>query len=180
MKVRLGNGLLPLYILVIVLITAITLSFSDPLRIVLGILLVIFAPGYVLIAALFPKKDNLDGIERVALSLATSIVVVALLGLLLNYTPWGIRLYPVLISLAVFIVAASIVAWYRWLRLAEVDRFTVSFNLSLPVWGAQSLLRKSLLCYSHGSDTGSSGSCRLCGIITEGRREVYGVLPSGT
>jgi uncharacterized membrane protein len=145
LKVRLGNGLFPLYILVIVLITAITLSFSDPLRIVLGILLVIFAPGYVLIAALFPKKDPLDGIERVALSLATSIVVVALLALLLNYTPLGIRLYPVLISLTVFIVAVSIFAWYRWLRLAEIDRFSVSFNLSLPVWGAQSLLRKSLL-----------------------------------
>lgn len=145
MKVRLGNGLLPLYILVIILITTITFSYSDPLRIVLGVLLVIFAPGYALIAALFPKKDPLDGVERVALSLAISVVVTVLLALLVNYTPWGIRLYPVLISLVVFIVVASIFAWYRWLRLAEADRFTISFQLSLPVWGAQSPLRKSLL-----------------------------------
>ncbi|MFP3976163.1 MAG: DUF1616 domain-containing protein, partial [Dehalococcoidia bacterium] len=62
---------------------------SGPARIVLGILFVLFFPGYMLIAALFPRKESLDGIERVALSFGLSIAVVPLIGLVLNYTPWG-------------------------------------------------------------------------------------------
>ena len=33
---------------------------------ILGILLIVLIPGYTLIAALFPKKTSLDGIERTA------------------------------------------------------------------------------------------------------------------
>jgi len=39
---------------------------ETPVRIILGLLLVLFLPGYSLIAALFPAKDDLDGIERIA------------------------------------------------------------------------------------------------------------------
>ena len=62
-------------------------------RNILGLPLVLFLPGYALIAALFPAKSDLDGIERVALSFGLSIAVVPLIGLGLNYTPWGIRTY---------------------------------------------------------------------------------------
>ena len=65
---------------------------ETPVRIVLGLLLVLFLPGYSLIAALFPGKGDLDGIERIALSFGLSIAVVPLLGLALNYTPFGSRL----------------------------------------------------------------------------------------
>ena len=39
---------------------------ETPVRIILALLLVLFLPGYSLIAALFPRKDDLDGIERIA------------------------------------------------------------------------------------------------------------------
>jgi uncharacterized membrane protein len=144
LKFRIGNGLLPLTVLVIILIVTITLSFSNTLRIILGLPLVVFTPGYALMAALFPKKDDLDGMERVALSFAVSIVVVALLGLLLNYTPLGVRLYPVLGALSIFTVVVSSIAWFRWWRVAEVDRFVVSLKPGLPAWGEQSPLSKTL------------------------------------
>ena len=40
---------------------------ETPVQIIIGLLLVLFLPGYSLIAALFPGKDDLDGIERIAL-----------------------------------------------------------------------------------------------------------------
>ena len=58
------------------------------IRTILGLFLILFIPGYSLIAALFPKKDDLDGIERAALSFGLSIAVTPLIGLALNYTPW--------------------------------------------------------------------------------------------
>ena len=45
---------------------------ETPIRIILGLPLVLFLPCYSLIAALFPRKDDLDGIERIALSFGLS------------------------------------------------------------------------------------------------------------
>lgn len=132
MKVRTGSGLLPINLLVIVLIGVITLFPSSTLQIVLGLPLVIFSPGYVLIAALFPKKDSLDGIERVGLSFVTSLAVVPLLGLLLNYTPWGIRIESVLYSVASFIFITSGSAWLRRRQLPEQEGFDIEFRVRVP------------------------------------------------
>ena len=111
---------------------------SGPLRIVLGLAFILFFPGYALIAALFPKKGSLGGIERIALSFGLSVAVVPLIGLILNYTPWGIGLYPVFISILIFILAMSSVAYFRRRRLLLEERFTVSFDFKLPTWRGQS------------------------------------------
>jgi len=95
------------------------------LRILFGLPMVLFIPGYTLIAALFPGSKDIDGIERVALSFGLSIAVVPLIGLALNYTPWGIRLDPIVISLVIFTVAMSIIALYRRARIPEEERFVV-------------------------------------------------------
>jgi uncharacterized membrane protein len=95
------------------------------LRILFGVAMVLFIPGYALIAALFPARDDLDGIERVALSFGLSIAVVPLIGLALNYTPWGIRLDPILASLTIFTLAMAGIAWYRRLLLPAEKRFSI-------------------------------------------------------
>lgn len=99
-----------------------------PVRIPLGLAMVLFLPGYTLIAALFPRKDDLDGIERVALSFGLSIAVVPLIGLGLNYTPWGIRLVPVVISLCMFTVIMAFIARLRRSSLDPMLRFSVEFK----------------------------------------------------
>jgi hypothetical protein len=67
-------------------------------RYVLGAIFVLFLPGYTFIRALFPEKE-LDNIERAALSMGMSLALVPITGLILNYTPWGIRTTPVTLSL---------------------------------------------------------------------------------
>ncbi|AFV22734.1 hypothetical protein Mpsy_0523 [Methanolobus psychrophilus R15] len=110
-----------------VLSVLIPLLSASPIRTVLGLPVVLFLPGYALIAALFPGKDDLDGIERVALSFGLSIAVVPLIGLGLNYTPWGIRLAPVLASISVFTLLMVLIAARRRKGLGD-DAFSVPFT----------------------------------------------------
>lgn len=98
------------------------------LRNVLGLPLVLFLPGYALIAALFPAKSDLDGIERTALSFGLSIAIVPLIGLVLNYTPFGIRLLPVLVCLSIFIFIMCWLAYIRRASLPETEAFEISFS----------------------------------------------------
>jgi len=142
MRIRHVNDILLINILVVILIIIITLLPSSILRTILGLLFVLFFPGYTLTAALFPKRDALESTERVAFSLGLSIAVVPLMGLILNFTPWGIRLYPIVISLSIFIVAVSVVTWYRRYKLPLAERFNVSLNLNLAPWMGQSLAEK--------------------------------------
>ena len=134
MRIRVKNELIPLNLLVIVLIAAIILFPSNVLRIILGLLFLLFFPGYTLMAALFIKKEGIDSIERVALSFGMSIAVVPLIGLILNYTPWGIRLESVLYCVALFILVTSVIAWLRRRRLPEPERFGIEFQMRIPGW----------------------------------------------
>ncbi len=83
------------------------------LRYILGSLFVLFLPGYYTIEALYPSEEELSDLERLALSIGLSLALVPLIGLILNYTPWGIRLWPVVYSLAFYMVLLAIIAAYR-------------------------------------------------------------------
>jgi uncharacterized membrane protein len=121
------------------------------LRVVLGLPYVLFVPGYAFIAALFPEagegvigeaadtddsdnerdsqqRSGIDGIERVALSFGLSIAIVPLLGLVLNFTPWGIRLVPIVVSVSGFTIVMSTVAARRRLAVPEAERFAVPYR----------------------------------------------------
>ncbi|NJD78821.1 MAG: DUF1616 domain-containing protein [Candidatus Methanoperedens sp.] len=119
-------------IVFLVILTFISVVFyplnATPVRTILGVLMVLFIPGYALIAALFPKKGDIDGIERFALSLGLSIAIVPLIGLVLNFTPFGIRPLPVLVSLSLFTLVMCLAAYFRRMELPENERFTVHFS----------------------------------------------------
>lgn len=90
------------------------LPLSFPLmRVPLGLALALFAPGYVLVAALFPRRASLDLPARLGLSFGTSIALLPLLALLLDKLPWGIRPWPIACGLAVWIGVLSAVALWR-------------------------------------------------------------------
>jgi len=90
------------------------------LKYVLVSVFILWLPGYTFIKALFPTKvpiptssTELDNIERNALSIGMSIVLVPIVGLLLNYTPFGIRLVPVTLSLSALALTFAIAAIIR-------------------------------------------------------------------
>ena len=116
------------YWITLILMTATTLTiFTIPenayplvyIRYVLGAIFVLWLPGYSFIRALFPEeiqssknKKTIDPIERVALSIGMSLALVPIVGLILNYTPWGIRLTPIvlsLLSLTIIFATAAII-----------------------------------------------------------------------
>jgi hypothetical protein len=81
-------------------------------RYILGSIFVFLLPGYSLIKTLFPTRE-IDNIERTALSIGMSLAMVPLVGLLLNYTPWGIRLTPITVSLLGLTIILSIAGLFR-------------------------------------------------------------------
>jgi uncharacterized membrane protein len=96
------------------------------IRYVLGTIFILWLPGYTLIKALFPQTrlpkpatglthtiQNLDTIERTALSIGLSLALVPITGLLLNYTPWGIRLTPITLSLTALTLTFATAALLR-------------------------------------------------------------------
>ena len=101
---------------------------ETPIRIILEIPLVLFIPGYCLIAVLFPKEGDLGLIERIMLSIGVSIAVVPLIGLGLNFTQWGIRLDPIVISLTFFTYVMILVAIYQRAILPVEKRFRIPFS----------------------------------------------------
>ncbi|OIB55753.1 DUF1616 domain-containing protein [Natrialba sp. SSL1] len=155
---------------------------ETPLRIPLGLIFVLFIPGYAFIAALFPeagesplsdesegdtttdsesgstwgsdrewgtdtassgaadeadtdrlwergfRRSGIDGIERVALSFGLSIAITPLLGLVLNFTPWGIRLVPIMITVSLFTALATAIAAVRRWNLPADERFQVPYK----------------------------------------------------
>jgi len=147
---------------------------ETPLRVVLGLVFVLFAPGYAFIAALFPERGptidaepsetdgdaseggetnlikqvntasashagtveradprrsgSIDVIERVALSFGLSIAITPLIGLVLNFTPFGIRLVPIVLSIGGFTLLASAAAALRRRELPVEERFRVPYR----------------------------------------------------
>ncbi|MDG5761203.1 DUF1616 domain-containing protein [Natronococcus sp. A-GB1] len=132
---------------------------ETPLRVPLGIALVLFVPGYVFVAALFPEagpedakgdslesdagqfetddeaadwntpcRSQIDRIERLALSFGLSVAIAPLIGLVLNFTPWGIRLIPIMIAVSGFTLVATVVAAVRRWNLPEDERFSVPYH----------------------------------------------------
>ena len=138
---------LPTDLVIVLSLTALTvLAVSLPvvretsLRAVLSIPFLLFVPGYALVAALFPdapederevetlQNRSLTGLERFVLSLGSSVALVPLLGFVLNFTPWGIRLPPMLVAISVFTIVCVAVGARRRLALTPDRRFDVSLS----------------------------------------------------
>ena len=112
----------------LLIIFVFTLPDGNILRIAFGLPFLLFLPGYSLVSAMWARKSELDGLERVALSLGLSIAIVALAGLGLNYTPWGITLTSVAICLYCLILILGSITWLRRSKLSPGERFSLKVD----------------------------------------------------
>jgi uncharacterized membrane protein len=128
--IRINNELLVINVCSLVLILIISFTDIEGLRIAFGLPFLLFFPGYTLIATLFPRKGDIGAAERTILSITLSVVVTPAVAFVLNFV-WVIELYPILVSLTLFIAVMSAAAWYRRRGVAEEDRLGVALNLPL-------------------------------------------------
>jgi uncharacterized membrane protein len=142
-------------VVVLVLLTFIAVSLpivkTSPLRILLGVPFVLFLPGYVIVASLFPeasdevsepdsddasKKDfllsrterGITGLVRLVLSVGLSLAIVPLIGILLVVTSWGIRLRSLLFCIGGLTLFMAVVATRRRWQLPAGERFLLPYR----------------------------------------------------
>lgn len=113
-------------------------------RVPLGLAAVLLAPGYALQAALFPRRDDLDGVARAGLSIGLSVALVPPAALVLDWLPWGIRPWPIVVLLAGWIALVALVAALRRRRLLASGTAYVPALPDLAGWWRGLALRQQL------------------------------------
>ena len=99
---------------------------------------VVLLPGYALVAALFPRGPlapdeppgrpaervrRLDGFERLVLTTAAGLLVTPLVGIAVDFSPFGFFEVPVVASVTGFVLLASAVAAVRRRRVSATERY---------------------------------------------------------
>lgn len=83
------------------------------LQVPLGLIHVLFVPGYCLTVIVFPQDDDIDDLTRIALSIGLSISMLPPLAVLLNLLPERITIWPMARFLNLWIICLSIVGMMR-------------------------------------------------------------------
>jgi uncharacterized membrane protein len=81
-------------------------------RICLGTVFVILVPGYALLSLLV-GRTKINYLERLVLSIAASLAVISMIGLVLNSGPLGLELNVIVLSISCFSLIFMILASYR-------------------------------------------------------------------
>ena len=104
---------LGILLVISVVLTFFKINFLESLRIVYGSFYVLFIPGYFLTHLFFPKKlnkeENIDFIERLALSFALSIAIVPLIVFYLNLIGIKINLLNTFLAILGIILITFII-----------------------------------------------------------------------
>ena len=101
---------------------------QTPIPMIVALPVVLFMPGYCLIAALFPKNDDIGLSERIALSFGISIALITLVALGVYFTAGSIQLDPTLLSVILITWVLALVAHYRRAILPREERFLMPFS----------------------------------------------------
>ena len=145
-SMKISNRQILTAIVVITLFMIPALAFSiGALRIIVGFPLFLFFPGYTLLSSIYPGKGKLSDFERIAISIGLSIATVTLIGLVMNFSPWGLNLWPVLIATTIFIIITASIGFYLEGRLPVAEQRQYKLSFKLIQWQNTGTLDKALL-----------------------------------
>ena len=101
---------------------------SSIIQIVLAFIALLVVPGFAMSLAFFPRLDQLEVTERLAMSIGLSITLLVAVGLLLGYSTTvvnltgGITAYSLIFVLALVTIFFLVIWALRAARLAIGDR----------------------------------------------------------
>lgn len=90
----------------------------------------LFAPGFGLVQVMFVPKSDFGVLERIAFSVGLSLVLVSAVGLLLGFSPSGIRLDNIVLSLGGLVLLLAFISasrQYSYLRKLGKRQQTVPY-----------------------------------------------------
>jgi uncharacterized membrane protein len=144
MKSFLGKGFLLIFIAGAILValiateTGATPGFLRILRILLGILFILLAPGFALQAALFPHPGDLDGVARAAFSFGLSIAANPFILIVLAALNLGTQFVPIAVSHLLILLVCAAVTWLRSRRMpAENAKIGNLRTVIMDWWASQ-------------------------------------------
>jgi len=101
---------------------------ESPISYLFFLPILLFIPGYCILAALFPKSDDIGFAERSALSFGLSIVLSPLIGLVEDFTLGVIQMDLVVLILLIISGVMILVAFLRRAILPPEQRFGITFS----------------------------------------------------
>jgi hypothetical protein len=110
------------------LLTFVDSGVGTYLRIIFGCALILFLPGYSITQFLYSYREELDDLARITLSVGLSLAILPLVGLLLNFTPFGIRLIPVAAVLCGIAITFLILALNRRYSVYSLAHYAGNVN----------------------------------------------------
>lgn len=141
-----GQGL-SLDLLAVLVMTSVVWGFvlfgaeSNPLQLLIGVLYVVFLPGYAFVAVLFPSRSSessdslsrialnrerpktITAMERVMLSIGMSVILVPLVGIISHFSGWGVSAETVVVLTGALTAVFSLAAVGVRLQLPRDQRF---------------------------------------------------------
>jgi len=104
------------------------------LRIPLSLVNILFVPGYLLQAFIFPYHSDLDGLERAGLSLGLSVALLSILALLIDRSPWGIGIWTITLGQSGVILLLATLGYIRGLSLSGSLAYVPTLATYLRSW----------------------------------------------
>ncbi|HMK45447.1 MAG TPA: DUF1616 domain-containing protein [Methanocella sp.] len=102
------------------------------LRFAIGVILVLFLPGYTFVSVIYPGKKDLGALERAMLSVGLSIILVPFMGFFLNYTTVGVTGDSMTFATLLLVLLCLIIGFARRMALPVEKRFKVDFYWPVP------------------------------------------------
>jgi uncharacterized membrane protein len=93
------------------------------LRFFLGLIVVVYIPGYFLQTAIFSTNHLLSSLERTVLSVGLSLGVIPVLALILDKFSLGFRLPVVAVSLGLVTFILALSSWLLRIRVPRENRY---------------------------------------------------------